>query len=235
MLFRSIGIFYNPASIHNQYSLQLHIFHANPYGLDELYLSSVAAAWSRARYTLAAAVKSLANPAYQELQLYLGYMYRLPMGIDAGCCLRYGSVAIKNYGRGNSFILDLGAQYNIISNIRYGFSITNVNYARLGRCREKVPQIIRTGVTVTAIERTSLSMDFVKDPRFPPDIRIGVEYHIFERFYLRAGSALMPSRWSAGFTVKLSICTLDYAYKSHIELGLTHLFSMQFDWKQELE
>lgn len=227
------GIFSNPASIIHENKVQIHLFHARPYGLKDLNLGTIALSWSQSEYAVAAGLKHLSNPAYQELQMYSGFALHLPAHIDAGLAIRYGRVTIQNYGSAGSLIMDIGAQLDILPNVRYGFCVSNVNYAYLGKCREKIPQILRTGVMVTAVKNTCIFIDIVRDPRFPLDIRTGAEYHIFDPLSLRIGSAVYPSRWSAGLTLAVSTWSFDYAYKSHSELGLTHLFSIQFDWKRE--
>ncbi|MDZ7725189.1 MAG: hypothetical protein U5R06_20820 [candidate division KSB1 bacterium] len=216
-----------------QNSIQIHMFHAQPFGLKELQFNSLAFSWSPSPFAVAAALKSITNPAYQEFQFYTAIAKNLPAGIDMGCSLRYGNVSIPGYGDAGSFMVDLGLQCDISSHIRYGFSASNVNYARLGTSREKIPQVLRTGVMITAGENAMLCMDLVKDSQFPLDIRAGAEYHVFDSLSLRFGSAVYPSRWSAGFTLTIWAWAMDYAYKSHSDLGITHLFSIQFDWRIE--
>ncbi|NIR48360.1 ComEA family DNA-binding protein [candidate division KSB1 bacterium] len=56
-------------------------------------------------------------------------------------------------------------------------------------------------------------------------MRFGVEFKPLNDFAIRAGTANNPSRFSAGFGVAVNLFSVDYAFFTHNDLGLTHQFS----------
>ncbi|MCH8021406.1 ComEA family DNA-binding protein [candidate division KSB1 bacterium] len=70
-----------------------------------------------------------------------------------------------------------------------------------------------------------LNLEIFKDVRFEQEIRFGVEFKAFDNLALRTGTSNNPSRFSAGFGIHVNRFTVDYAFFTHNDLGLTQQMS----------
>ena len=125
-------------------------------------------------------------------------------------------------------LLDLGAVAHIHDNLNWVCAVKNVNNAKIGQQQEPLPNVLTTGLTFTPVPRILLNFDVSKETRFPMDIRCGIEYKPFSILALRIGVGNEPTRFCSGFSVFCYRFRIDYAFSSHIDLGMTHMFSLGF-------
>ena len=148
--------------------------------------------------------------------------------ITLGANMRYGALSIKGYGRTGSVLVDVGAVIRLHQKVRWATALKNAHYAAIGKAKESLPQVILSGMSVDILSNLILNVDIYKDTRFPVDMRVGIEYSPVRIISFRIGAGLNPSRTCAGFSINLRQFRIDYGYKSHIDLGATHLFSFGF-------
>ncbi len=56
----------------------------------------------------------------------------------------------------------------------------------------------------------------------------GAEFRVFDLLDLRFGGTTNPNRFTAGFGLKIDKFDLDYAIKTHSDLGETHAVSLAY-------
>jgi hypothetical protein len=61
-----------------------------------------------------------------------------------------------------------------------------------------------------------------KDIRYNFSLRGGIEYELMKYISLRSGFSNEPSTYSAGIGIHYSMFSLDYAFFTHNDLGITH-------------
>jgi hypothetical protein len=72
------------------------------------------------------------------------------------------------------------------------------------------------------LEELTFNLGFEKDIRYNYSLQFGIEYNLIEYISLRSGFSNEPSRYSAGIGINYSYFSLDYAFFTHTDLGLTH-------------
>ena len=203
---REIGIYYSPA----------------PFGLSELANGYVAYVEPFDFGSVAIGGMTYGFDLYRETKLLLGYSYNYENKFFAGVAINYHTFSIKNYGNTGILYLNFGGLAYVTDQIRWGFSITNINRASVGNEDDQIPMIFSTGFSYNIINSMSLNLAIEKDIRYKPSLQYGIEYNIIKYLSLRLGFQNKPARYSAGVGINYSIISLDYSFFTHQDLGLTH-------------
>ncbi len=148
--------------------------------------------------------------------------------VSAGCNINYDHLAIAGYGSAWSIGVDVGAAVQITDEVRWGFSLLNINRPTIGEEKDELPQLYLTGVTCDVLPTASVSFTLIKDVRYPLSVRTGVRFSPLEFVCLRFGVSSDPSRYFAGFGIHYSSISVDYSVATHAELGLTHTIGISF-------
>lgn len=203
---REVGIYYSPA----------------PFGLTELSNGYVAYHEPFKFGSLAVGGMTYGFDLYRESKVLLGYSYNYDNIFFAGLVLNYHNYSIKNYGSTGVFYLNLGGLVYIFDELRWGFLVTNINKATVADIDDQIPMVLATGLSYGILDNFSLSFSLEKDIRYNPSVQLGIDYDIIDYLSIRVGSSNEPSRFTAGLGINYSIFSLDYAFFTHPDLGLTH-------------
>ena len=206
MNWKEVGIYYSPA----------------PFGLTELANGYVAYQQPFSFGSLGIGGMTYGYELYRESQIILGYSYNYENIFFIGAAVNYQSYSIQNYGSTGAFYLNLGGLVYILDDLRWGFSTSNVNRATVGDQDDQIPVVFSTGFSFDILQNFSLNLSLEKDVRYDPSISFGIDYDIVEYLSLRIGAADNPSKFTAGVGINYSILSLDYAFFTHPDLGLTH-------------
>jgi len=206
MNWKEVGIYYSPA----------------PFGLTELANGYVAYQQPFSFGSLGIGGMTYGYELYRESQIILGYSYNYENIFFIGAAANYQSYSIQNYGSTGAFYLNLGGLVYILDDLRWGFSTSNVNRATVGDQDDQIPVVFTTGFSFDILKNFSLNLSLEKDVRYDPSISFGIDYDLIEYLSLRIGAADNPSKFTAGVGINYSILSLDYAFFTHPDLGLTH-------------
>ncbi|MEJ2506480.1 MAG: hypothetical protein P8Y81_09490 [Ignavibacteriaceae bacterium] len=203
---REIGIYYSPA----------------PFGLSELANGYVAYVEPFNFGSIAVGGMTYGFDLYRETKLIVGYSYNYDNKFFAGVAINYHTFSIKNYGNTGKLYLNFGGLAYVTNQIRWGFSISNINRASVGNEDDQIPMIFSTGFSFDVINTLTLNIAVEKDIRYKPSLQTGIEYNIIKYLSLRIGFQNKPARYSAGVGINYSVVSLDYSFFTHQDLGLTH-------------
>jgi hypothetical protein len=206
MNWKEVGVYYSPA----------------PFGLTELANGYVAYQQPFSFGSLGIGGMTYGYELYRESQIILGYSYNYENIFFIGAAANYQSYSIQNYGSTGAFYLNLGGLVYILDDLRWGFSTSNVNRATVGDQDDQIPVVFSTGFSFDILQNFSLNLSLEKDVRYDPSISFGIDYDLIEYLSLRIGAADNPSKFTAGVGINYSILSLDYAFFTHPDLGLTH-------------
>lgn len=206
MNWREIGVYYSPA----------------PFGLSELANGYIAYNEPTSIGNFALGGMTYGFELFRESNIKLGYSYNYQNRFFAGIAFNYHTYSIQNYGNQGVFYLDVGGLTYLTSDLRAGFAVHNFNRASLANVDDQIPTILNLGLSYDLLNVLSINFSVEKDIRYNPSIQFGVDYEIIEYLSLRTGFSNQPSRYSAGIGINFSIFSLDYAFFSHQDLGLTH-------------
>lgn len=206
MNWREVGVYYSPA----------------PFGLTELANGYIAYHEPTSIGSFALGGMSYGFELYREAIITLGYSYNYSNKFFAGISFNYHTHSIQNYGNSGIVYFNLGGLAFISDQFRLGFSLRNVNRASLADIKDQIPTFLNAGISYDVIDEMSVNLAMEKDIRFKPSLQFGIDYEIIEFLSLRSGFSNEPSRYSAGIGINYSIFSLDYAFFTHNDLGLTH-------------
>lgn len=203
---REVGIYYSPA----------------PFGLTELSNGYIAYNEPFDFGSLSIGGMTYGFDLYRESKIVLGYSYNYENILFAGISVNYHNYSIQNYGSTGAFYVNAGGLVYILNKLRWGFYVENLNKATVADIDDQIPMVLVTGLSYDIIDDFSLNFALEKDIRYNPSVKIGFEYNIIEYLSLRAGTSNEPSRFTAGLGINYSLFSLDYAFFTHQDLGLSH-------------
>jgi hypothetical protein len=203
---REVGIYYSPA----------------PFGLTELSNGYVAYNEPFSFGSISIGGMTYGFELYRESKIVLGYSYNYENVLFAAATVNYHTYSIQNYGSTGVIYFNLGGLVYILDELRWGFVVNNLNGASIADIDDQIPMVLSTGFSFDILQNFSLNFSLEKDIRFNPTVQFGIEYEIIEYLSLRAGTSNDPSRFTAGLGINYSIFSLDYAFFTHQDLGLTH-------------
>jgi len=226
------AVFLNPAGLAQMDALEVSLFYARPFAMEELAYGTIAAAlptrWGHGGFAL----QTFGTEAYRETTYLLSYSRSFRQRFFYGGALRYMSLRIPGYGSDGTWGLDFGLLMRLTPAVRWAVFTRNVNRPQLGRSDETLPQSYSTGFSINALPGLLLSGEVYKDIRFPGELRWGFEFRVLEPLALRAGVATNPSRFTAGLSFGSKKLQLDYAFYTHNDLGLSQQFSVSFRFQR---
>lgn len=214
---REVGIYYSPA----------------PFGFTELANGYVAYSEPFSFGSISLGGMTYGFDLYRESKIVLGFSYNYQNILFAGAAFNYHTFSIQNYGNTGTVYFDLGGLVYILNELRWGFAVSNLNRASVADLDDQIPMVLSTGFSYDILQNFSLNLALEKDIRYNPSVQIGIDFDIIEYLSLRAGTSNEPSRFSAGLGINYSIFSLDYAFFTHQDLGLTHQAGITLSFDRE--
>jgi hypothetical protein len=227
------------SSFHNQAGLaalkhpSAGVFFENKFLVSELSLKSFAVAVPTPKVgTFSLSATMFGGDLYNEKKIGVGYGKKLGEKFSAGVQLDYLSTYVaEDYGTRNSFAVEIGFIAEPIRNLKLGAHVFNPNKAKVAEyADERVPVIMRFGASYKFSEKILLSAEEEKDIDQQAVFKTGLEYHIVDVLYVRAGISSNPSLTSFGFGLKIKKLVMDVASSWHQELGFSPQLSLGYNF-----
>jgi len=219
----------NPANLS---SIENISFFATPYKFELTELSSYELSYNRnIRFIDFGTRFSIYGfDLYKEFTFGLTIARYITNSLKAGININYHRVIIKNYGSDGSVSLDLGLNYFLNNYLSFGFSWINFNNASIGG--DNLDQEVNFGISIYPLEHLTLFSRIEKNILFKPNLNFGLELLIDDMFSFRGGTNSNPEMIFTGLGVKYSKTSFDYAVSYHNILGLSHSFSLSWDFEK---
>ncbi|MEL6255092.1 MAG: hypothetical protein AAFR87_23995, partial [Bacteroidota bacterium] len=160
------ALFHNPAGIAGMSGAQAGVYLEQRFLLSELNFAQAGFATPFAgNQAIGISLSSFGFDAYQENSASLVYGIEVLERIRVGAGLKYGILNIQEQGNDGSFLVQVGIQTQVNSDLSIGFSAYNVNRAELDvqGVPEIIPSIIRGGIAYSASDQVLIVFDLVKD------------------------------------------------------------------------
>ncbi|MBS4035531.1 MAG: hypothetical protein KGZ85_13755 [Ignavibacterium sp.] len=218
MNWRELGVYYSPA----------------PFGISEMANGYIAYHEPTGFGSLAIGGMTYGFELFRESKIILSYAYNYLDKFFGGVSINYHSFSIQNYGSQGAFYLDIGGLTYLTNEFKLGFMIHNLNRASIANVDNQIPTVVNLGVSYVLMDILSVNMALEKDISFKPSIQFGIDYELIEYLSLRTGFSNQPSRYSAGLGINYSIFSLDYAFFTHHDLGLTHQAGVIISFGKEM-
>jgi long-subunit fatty acid transport protein len=167
---------------------------------------------------------------YRETRFSAAYAYNFQDILSLGTKFNFISSNIEGVGSVSTFALDLGVNARISKTMTFGFSGTNVNFAKLKRLSTQttIPTVLTAGIAYTPSDKILIVADVQKDIAYPVSIRGGMEYKVNQLLRLRAGVSTAPIIMNAGVGIEWKGLNVDFSNSIHEKLGYTPAFSLSY-------
>lgn len=229
------AVFLNVGGLGQIAGTEISLFYQKPFGISELNLGSVSVTLPLLSRRVGLGFLTFGNGSYREQSVALCYSHHYQRKLYYGIGVRYHTLQIDGYGSTGTLGLDAGFVAILSEDIRLGFSAKNLNRPAIGETDEHLPQTFTSGISVRAAKSLLLNFEIFKDVRFSPEARFGCEFKPFENLAARTGVANHPNRFSAGVGITIKRITVDYAFFTHDDLGLTHQSSLSIRFGRQPE
>ncbi len=164
------------------------------------------------------------NPLYREsiLALMIGktIMKRLEIGISI---LNY-QVRIRNYGQAAATGINISWRYYPAPDWYWNTSLRNINAPEIGRTRERLPQVITTGLGLQYRKNLKARLEWEQDLEYRGGLEFGLACEPVSWFGFSGGYASEPARINAGIFFSVNKLYIDYAIVFYQQINR---FSMQ--------
>jgi hypothetical protein len=216
------GLFANPATL-DESDLRASFYGVRYYGFSELtdMSASVSTPIAENKWGVGGvAFHRYGFDLYQEQHIRAGYAYRWK-NLRAGIGLNYTHMRIERYGSAGTISVDVGLLAEINDQLTVGSYATNLNRARLGQAEEELPRQLTIGAAFTPVGEVLITVDAVKDVKYPLSIRGGAEVELFERLFIRGGVSTEPVTFSLGLGFQAEKWGINIAAQRHQLLGIS--------------
>lgn len=215
--------FYNPAGLSGVTKVHFcGFFVPGQFGLKELRTVSASAAFPFHIAPVGLMISQFGFDLYRETMISLGVGRNLGDGFACGVTVNLLRLSIQRYGQSTTAAFDIGAQVDLIEEVRLGFCWKNMTAAGIGATAEPLPQVQMLGVSYEFSKNSRLLIEWEKDIRYPFSFKGGCEQRFFGFLSLRFGVSTNPDKFSFGIGASKSVVEFSYATYSHAQLGWTH-------------
>ncbi len=233
------AVFANQAGLANLSGLSASLYAENRFLIKDINLFAAAFALPTKSGTFGLGATYFGNSLYNESQIRLAYGRKLSEKLALGVEFDFVSLSISEYGSKSALTFGLGLQYKISDEFKVGGHVYNPLRVTLADSPfpdaedDKLPMIIKFGMAyspsdkVTVLGETEKSLD--QDPIF----KVGIEYQLIDKLYLRAGVSNSPTNATFGMGVNLGALKIDFASSFHPDLGYTPSVSINFVGKKK--
>jgi len=168
---------------------------------------------------------------YLEQTAGLALARSFSTALSVSLSIKYHQVSITGYGNGQAFSVDASMQYSLNERIRLGSYIYNPGQSRIHEYSGSlIPSGISVGMAFNLSDKVLFVSDLNKKLDFGMNIRMGIEYQIIKRFYLRGGISSNPIKQTGGFGLIFGRFTMDAAISSHPILGYSPNLSFNYEF-----
>jgi hypothetical protein len=196
--------------------------------LNELSTLAALVAIKKNHLGLGIGVSQFGDKDFSQSQAGLGIAHRLGIA-SLGLKINYFQTHVNGYGTAGTAVLEFGGLAELSPVVFFGAHVYNPTMASYGGdSPEKLPTIVKAGISYRPSDKVSANLDAEKDILLPAQLKIGVEYSILQRLWLRVGFNTNPERAFYGIGFRPRRFHIDYAMTQHHRLGFTHHFSFSY-------
>ena len=206
------------------------LYYENRYLVKELGLKGGAVAIPVKSGVFGLVVSSFGYSQYSENKYGIAYSRQLSPGFSMGIQLDYLTTQFaETYENKGVLAGEIGMQAKVNEDWTIGAHLFNPTRSKLDNIEdERVPTILRIGMDYKFSENVMVVVETEKDIDHKAVVKAGLEYHIVEILYLRAGVSTNPFSNSFGFGLMLKDFNLDVATSYHNVLGYSPQVSLSY-------
>ncbi|MFD2036766.1 hypothetical protein ACFSKL_18320 [Belliella marina] len=198
------------------------------FNLNELttLAAGVAINTEKLRYGICAS--SYGGEHFNQQNLGIGISNQLGIA-SLGVKVNYFQTNIEGFGRSGRPVVEFGGMAELGPNLFFGAHIFNLTNSKLGgQAIDRLPTVVRSGISYRPSEKLMVNIEAEKDILLDPLIKLGIEYSLLDKLWMRSGFNTNPSNLFFGIGFRPRNFTIDYAMTQNQYLGNTHHFSFGY-------
>lgn len=165
---------------------------------------------------------------YSEDQIALGFGHRVSQ-FSFGLRLNGYQYHIETVGTRFTTAVDVGGIAKLSPELTFGMQITNLTQAKKSRfTEEKIPTQLQTGLNYRPTETIRLVAEVEHRVQHKTNAKFGMEYTALKKINFRCGVQTTYFRQFFGLGLNHRLLQIDYALRTHSELGLSHQLSLVY-------
>ncbi|PIY09044.1 MAG: hypothetical protein COZ18_09105 [Flexibacter sp. CG_4_10_14_3_um_filter_32_15] len=171
-------------------------------------------------------VTRFGDDLYNEHRLAVGYAHKIS-NMSIGIQVNYLQTSIQGYGTRHNFALEMGGKAQLSETLTLGMHIFNINQAKVSDFEdERVPTIMRIGISYRPVERVTVNFETEKDTEYPASFKAGLEYEVINhnenQIFVRTGITTAEFLAHFGVGYYKGNFGLDYAFTTLPQIGYSH-------------
>ena len=167
---------------------------------------------------------------YRSIKAGAGYSLKLSEKLFAGVQLNYQGLQLSNnYGSKSTLTAEAGIYAKITEKWKLGISVFNLGRTKLSDFQDdRFSTVFRLGSAYHFSKKLIIAGEFDKDLDHDLRFKVGVDYELINRFYVRGGFATTPSELTFGFGYHFKQVHLNIGSAYTNVLGWSPHFSLLF-------
>lgn len=220
----------NPAALGYLENLSVGISYENRFLLRDLQTQSLAFALPISKGVISAGGHMYGGSSLRSYKAGVGYSLKLAENLSAGVQINYIGLSLpEGYGSRNSLSAAIGFLADISENWNLGFSVYNLNRAKLADFEDdRFSTIGRLGSSYKFSDKFLFAVEMEKDLEHSLRLRTGVEYQVIDNFFLRGGFNTAPMEGAFGFGYDIKSISINLGSSYHQVLGWSPNFSIAY-------
>ena len=198
------------------------------FGLQELSTVSFSGIVKKNHGCLGFGISRYGGAQFNQQLLGIGFSNTLGI-MSLGAKLDWIQTQIEGFGSGNSLLLSLGGVAQLGPNFFFGANFYNLTQSKTSKySAEALPTFVQLGLSYSSSPSLSIFSELEKEVDSSPIFKIGIDYSLSNKLFLRTGVSTNPIRLSFGLGLRHNQFIFDYGYGQNTSLGRTHHISMGF-------
>jgi hypothetical protein len=206
------------------------VYYENRFFLKEFQYQGLVYAQPLKRGTLSVGGQYSGFNLYSTSRAGVGYALALSERLSMGVQINYMNVRQPSYyGTKHGISGEFGLGVKVTSKWTFAMAINNLTRSNLADFQnERFETIFRAGTLYELSKRVIISTELEKDITFPLRVKVGMEYHPAEPFYIRAGAAVNATSLALGFGYVVKNIRIDLGSNYVQPLGFHTAASINF-------
>ncbi len=206
------------------------VYYENRFFLREFQYQGLVFAQPIKKGTISFGGQYSGTEVYSTSRAGMGYALALSERLSMGVQINYMNVRQPSYyGTKHGISGEFGLGVKITDKWTFAAAINNLTRAKLAEYQnERFETIFRAGTLYELSKRVFISTELEKHIAFPLRVKVGIEYHPAEPFYVRAGASSQPSSVALGFGYAFKNLRFDVASNYVQPMGFHTAASLNF-------
>lgn len=221
------GAFNNQAALAYLKQPELAFYYENKFMIKEMGYKAAAFTYPTKLAVLTLSADYFGFSSFNESKIALACSKVISKHLSLGVQLDYLMFRQdKEYGNKNLVSIELGLLVKINDQLSFGTQVYNPVQSKLysdnddNKLSEIIPVIFRAGISYSVIKELSLLAEVQENINSSPIVKLGIEYVMNEKYYIRAG-IMTNSSLSFGFGLPIGNLKFDISASYHQTLGFS--------------